>query len=88
MGAVIEIQKLPIDDSVGKYINKTHDWSLPLSGGDDYELCFTADISKRDKLMRLSQEFKFKVTKIGEINSSKKLVIDGYDGQTSSYQHF
>ena len=88
VGAVIEAQKLPIDDTVNKYINKTHDWSLPLSGGDDYELCFTADISNRDKLMRLSQELKIKVTKIGVINSSKKLVIDGYDGQTSSYQHF
>ena len=88
VGAVIEAQKLPIDDSVNKYINKTHDWSLPLSGGDDYELCFTADISNRDTLMRLSQELKIKVTKIGMINSSKKLVINDYYGQTSSYQHF
>ena len=88
VGAVIEAQKLPIDDSVNKYINKTHDWSLPLSGGDDYELCFTANIANRGKILRLSQELKIKVTKIGVINSSKKLVIIGYDGKTSSYQHF
>lgn len=88
VGAVIEAQKLPIDDSVNKYINKTHDWSLPLSGGDDYELCFTANIANRGKILRLSQELKIKVTKIGVINSSKKLVTIGYDGKTSSYQHF
>ena len=88
MGAVIEAQKLPIDDSVNKYINKTHDWSLPLSGGDDYELCFTANIANRGEILRLSQELKIKVTKIGVINSSKKLVTIGYDGKTSSYQHF
>ena len=88
VGAVIEAQKLPIDDSVNKYINKTHDWSLPLSGGDDYELCFTANIANRGEILRLSQELKIKVTKIGVINSSKKLVIIGYDGKTSSYQHF
>ena len=88
VGAVIETQKLPIGDSVRKYINTTHDWSLPLSGGDDYELCFTSDISNRDKLMRISQKLKIKVTKNVVINSSKKLVIDGYDGQFSSYQHF
>ena len=88
VGAVIEAQKLPIDDSVNKYINKTHDWSLPLSGGDDYELCFTANIANRGEILRLSQELKIKVTKIGVINSSKKLVTIGYDGKTSSYQHF
>ncbi len=88
VGAIIDTQELPLGDSVKHYVKDTNDWSLPLCGGDDYELCFTANKSKRDKIRALSENLKIKVTKIGVINNSKELKINGYDGQSSSYQHF
>ena len=88
VGATIDVLKLPIKESVTEYLKNTNDWSLPLCGGDDYELCFTANKSNRDQIRLLSENLKTKVTKIGEINSSKELKINGYDGHSSSYQHF
>ena len=70
------------------YVKDTNDWSLPLCGGDDYELCFTAGKSKRDKISAISESVGTRVTRIGEIISRKKLEVVGYTGPRNSYQHF
>ena len=88
VGAIIDTQELPLSDSVMHYVKDTNDWSLPLCGGDDYELCFTAGKSKRDKISAISESLGTRVTRIGEINSRKKLEVIGYTGPRSSYQHF
>ncbi|BCX81815.1 thiamine-monophosphate kinase [Methylomarinovum caldicuralii] len=41
VGAVLEWESLPLSAAVRRYVAETGDWRLPLSGGDDYELCFT-----------------------------------------------
>ncbi len=41
VGARLDYQKIPVSDAVMAYINDTRDWRMPLSAGDDYELCFT-----------------------------------------------
>ena len=71
-----------------KYIEDNNYWSVPLCGGDDYELCFTAPESLNSKIMKIAKICKIRVTKIGVVNDSKKLKIKGYDGQGKSYQHF
>ena len=88
VGAIIDAQELPLSDSVMHYVKDTNDWSLPLCGGDDYELCFTAGKSKRDKISSISKSVGTKVTRIGEINTQKKLEVVGYTGPRTSYQHF
>jgi len=88
VGAIIDTQELPLSDSVMHYVKDTNDWSLPLCGGDDYELCFTAGKSKRDKISAISESGGIRVTRIGEINSHKKLEVVGYTGLKTSYQHF
>jgi len=88
VGAIIDTQELPLSDSVMHYVKDTNDWSLPLCGGDDYELCFTAGKSKRDKISAISESLGTRVTRIGEINSQKKLEVVGYTGPRTSYQHF
>jgi thiamine-monophosphate kinase len=88
VGAIIDAQELPLSDSVMHYVKDTNDWSLPLCGGDDYELCFTAGKSKRDKISAISESLGTRVTRIGEINSQKKLEVVGYTGPRNSYQHF
>ena len=88
VGAIIDTQELPLSDSVMHYVKDTNDWSLPLCGGDDYELCFTAGKSKRDKISAISESLGTRVSRIGEINSQKKLEVIGYKGPRNSYQHF
>ena len=88
VGAIIYIDKLPLDNSVSNYVKDSNDWSLPLCGGDDYELCFTVGKSKRKKIKDLSEGLKVRVTRIGVINNQKELEIVGYNGPKSSYQHF
>ena len=88
VGAVIDVKKLPLSESVLSYIKNNEDWSIPLCGGDDYELCFTVPESNKKSLKKLSQSCNIDITKIGDINDSKELKIEGYDGSRSSYQHF
>jgi thiamine-monophosphate kinase len=88
VGAMIDTQELPLSDLVMHYVKDTNDWSLPLCGGDDYELCFTASKSNRDKISAISESLGTRVTRIGEIISQKKLEVVGYTGPRNSYQHF
>lgn len=52
------------------------DWRLPcaLSGGDDYELCFTAPPSRHAAIARISEEMALPITRIGVIREGASLV--------------
>jgi thiamine-monophosphate kinase len=88
VGAMVDIQELPLSQSMIKYIESNDDWALPLCGGDDYELCFTAPENFNSEIINIAELCKIKITKIGVINDSKDLKIKGYDGQGQSYKHF
>jgi len=88
VGAIIDVQKLPLSQSVTNYIQGNNDWSVPLCGGDDYELCFTAPKIFNPEIINIAKICKIRITKIGVIIDSKNLKIKGYDGQGESYQHF
>lgn len=42
VGACLELDSLPLSPAVRAYLADTGDWQMPLTAGDDYELCFTA----------------------------------------------
>jgi len=88
VGATIDIQRIPLSQSMDKYIKGNDDWSLPLCGGDDYELCFTAPKTEEGNLKEISKSCGVKITKIGVIDNSKRLNILGFKGFLESYQHF
>lgn len=72
-GALIEFDQIP---SAPAIINKLDDKDLyeaVLGGGEDYELCFTANKRFRKKINYISDKFKTKITKIGMI-CGKKLI--------------
>jgi len=50
VGACLDWDSLPLSDEVLAYIHKTGDWMLPLTAGDDYELCFTISPEKAEQL--------------------------------------
>jgi len=88
VGAIINVQKLPLSQSMVKYIEDNNDWSLPLCGGDDYELCFTAPKNFNSEIIKIGEICKIRITKVGVIVKEKGLRIKGYDSQAASYQHF
>ena len=67
--------------------------SLVLSGGDDYELLFTAPVSARDAVLALSREMSTPLTRIGVMvpgHSLRVLDAQGHEVkiQQHSYEHF
>ncbi|MCQ8182365.1 thiamine-phosphate kinase [Methylomonas sp. SURF-1] len=50
VGAVLDWDKLPLSAAVSDYIATSSDWTLPLSAGDDYELCFTVPAAAAAKV--------------------------------------
>jgi thiamine-monophosphate kinase len=50
VGACIDWESLPLSEAVQTYIADTNDWRLPLTAGDDYELCFTVSPEKAELL--------------------------------------
>jgi thiamine-monophosphate kinase len=84
VGAEIFLDKIP---------TSVTEKSLELiNSGDDYELCFTTDKDKYDKVMNISTMLNIPITSIGKITSSKEVVL--YDNNKtrikfkSGYKHF
>ena len=88
MGAIIEVEKIPISERYYGHIKDTNDWSIPLCGGDDYELCFTIPEGNEEALKKISESCNVNITRIGVVTESLGLQIEGFDGPRKSYQHF
>lgn len=90
VGAEIEIESLPIvDEGVEKELAQ----QCALTGGDDYELCFTAPESRRNVLLALAEQLKFPLTRIGGIKAELGCVVRDSEGKAmkiekGGYDHF
>jgi len=69
VGACLDWDALPLSKAVLGYINDTGDWSMPLTAGDDYELCFTVSPEQAAQLT-------IAATKIGIIESKPGLRLN------------
>ena len=73
-----------IDEVPGSDVLKSKSLELQrlckLSGGDDYELCFTTPPEKTAAINGLSKELGFALTKIGKVTSSSTQLITLIDG--------
>ena len=88
VGAIIEVEKIPISEALHVHIEDTNGWSIPLCGGDDYELCFTIPEDNKESLKKVSESCNVDITKIGVVSESLGLQIEGFNGPRKSYQHF
>ncbi len=80
VAAEIDIEKIPISRAMQTYIETSQDWSLPLIGGEDYELLFTADEKYRAQIKQISERIRCPITDIGQIVQGKGISI--YKSQT------
>jgi thiamine-monophosphate kinase len=85
VGACLDFDDLPLSNAVRGYIDKTGDWLMPLTAGDDYELCFTVSPEK-------AQMLGFNCKKCGIIESNTGLRINKsgiiQTLETKAYEHF
>jgi thiamine-monophosphate kinase len=85
VGAMIWEDRIPLSPSYRRASamyskNPVH---MALSGGEDYELLFTAPPQKREKISSLSRSLRIPITCVGKIlPKAKKLTIVREDGKT------
>ncbi len=65
VGAQVDIDALPVSDALCSAFNRQTRRGLQATGGDDYELCFTAAPDARDAIEAASRDVATAVTRIG-----------------------
>ncbi len=92
VGASIDWDSLPFSPAVLDYIARTGDWQMPLTAGDDYELCFCIPPEREAMLTERLQELHCTCRKIGSIEASPGLRVRkaGRDVQITAqgFEHF
>ncbi|HVA55687.1 MAG TPA: thiamine-phosphate kinase [Gammaproteobacteria bacterium] len=93
VGAQLQVEKLPLSQSLLQHKTREQALNMALTGGDDYELCFTVPQERWPRLEANAREFGCSVTRIGEITDSKDLCClrdDNTDWPLSvaGYKHF
>ena len=67
-GALIEFDAVPIAEEVSLILSNADEaFEFAVSGGEDFELLFTADQNHEAELMALADECQLRLTRIGEI---------------------
>ncbi|MDR0183554.1 thiamine-phosphate kinase [Lysobacter arvi] len=93
VGARVELDRLPASDALRTAFDETHRHALQATGGDDYELCFTAAADLRDQIEAIARRTATPVARIGRIEAGEGVrAFDGQGAEWSSgrtgYQHF
>jgi thiamine-monophosphate kinase len=85
VGALIYLDKLPMSDAVAEYVAESGDWSLPLSAGDDYELCMTVPAQHQAAFEVAMQQQDVPVTWIGMIEQGEQVRAMSPNGDVDAY---
>lgn len=82
IGAEIRLADVPLSPAAQRMIAGDHDQLVgAITGGDDYELLFTAPIALESWLQRIAAEVGVPITRIGETNTGSGVVVRGPDGR-------
>ncbi|MHB1245786.1 MAG: thiamine-phosphate kinase [Sulfuriferula sp.] len=93
VGARIEYALLPLGEIVHDYAAHPEFDACVLSGGDDYELCFTAPTAHHQALDEIATRLDLRLTCIGRIHAEPGLNVCNAQGQVldircTGYDHF
>ena len=75
LAAEIDFAALPASEVLKRYLTDPVAEKALLSGGDDYELCFTAPASCAHKIDRLATQLQLPLTRIGRTRAGQGLVV-------------
>lgn len=95
VAAEVRYDKVPAPSFFAYAGKELHDLAqhCVLSGGDDYELCFTAPVTQRDEIDAVSARLDLPLTHIGQIVSGRGCTVRNADGSVmkikeAGYDHF
>jgi thiamine-monophosphate kinase len=93
VGAMVELDTLPASSMLAARFNAEARQVLQASGGDDYELCFTAMPAQRDAIGQLARGHDVAITRVGRILAGTGVNCVDAHGQPwhaprSGYVHF
>ncbi len=86
--------RIVFDDlPLSKILRDSGQSKLALSGGDDYELCFTAAVENRANIEHIAAELQLPLTRIGIVVAGTGCVVHDANGHTiniegNGYDHF
>jgi thiamine-monophosphate kinase len=87
VGALLQTENLRLSETLSS-LPRAMALKLALSGGDDYELCFTIDPAKVTALDEALANLAIPYQKIGTIKKQPGLQLAGYDLVSEGYEHF
>ncbi|MBS4097488.1 MAG: thiamine-phosphate kinase [Sulfuricella sp.] len=93
LGAEIDFLNLPASDTLVRQLGDDVALECLLAGGDDYELCFSADRDNRDAIIELGQELDIALTRIGQIGYGHGVRVSDESGKEiklgrAGFDHF
>ena len=94
--ARLDVEFLPVSEALVELVGMEQARQFALNGGDDYQLCFTANQKLRNKILNLAERFDINVTRVGQIVEDSegepkiKVQLNGKPFQVNrtSWQHF
>lgn len=81
VGAVLDLEQLPIPALLQSACPQQDAWQLALGGGDDYELCFTAAPEQHSAVIGLAHQINLPLTQVGVIVAGEPDIAWRYQGQ-------
>ncbi|MCR6652488.1 MAG: thiamine-phosphate kinase [Cellvibrionaceae bacterium] len=92
VGAMIDVARLPISEHWSSYTNEAQAQEWALTGGDDYQLCFTVPREQVGKLENWIREGRIVATAIGKITNKHELLLvkngKPFELERKGYDHF
>ena len=91
--ARIQLLDVPVSKELEPYLAQALGRQCTLAGGDDYELCFTAPVSRHKELKMLATQLALPLSCIGKIEAGAGYEIYAADGsvikmEEAGYAHF
>lgn len=87
----LELDDIPLSSHIMRLMNAEDALRFALSGGDDYELCFTADVAD-ERIREVSEQLGVNITRIGQVTEGGGLQClrggNAVDYQDPGYRHF
>lgn len=93
LAARLEFSALPVSPVLRNHLQHLLAMQCALSGGDDYELCFTAPAAHHAEILDIAARLKLPLTRIGTIVAGRGCLVldasgDPINMETTGYDHF
>ncbi len=92
LGANVNIEQLPFSNAAKRNFDQGSLVSWALSGGDDYQICFTVPPEKKFQLLDLAEKNRFSFYEIGAMTLSKEVCClehgKPFESAAKGFQHF